>query len=238
MTISLIICAYNEEKYIGKCLESVFAQTPENLLEVLVINNASTDKTAEIAAKYSGVRVVSEPNKGLTKARQRGLTEAKGELLAFVDADSLVPKNWFAIINREFAKDPKLVFLSGPYIYYNTPAWQRWMVHWMYWRLLGHIIYFFTGYMATGGNMVMSKQALQRIGGFDTSIAFYGEDTDIARRLHEAGKTKFNFNFVMMTSARRFAGEGTLQTGAKYIANYTSVMLTKKPMQKTYRDIR
>ena len=238
MKISLIICAYNEEKYIGRCLESVLNYAPDNLLEVLVVNNASTDKTAEIAARYPGVRVINESSKGLTKARQRGLMEARGDLLAFVDADSQMPQNWFLIANKEFTKDPNLTFLSGPYIYYDTPAWQKWMVHWLYWRTLGRVIYFFTGYMAVGGNMVMSKQALEKIGGFDTSIAFYGEDTDIARRLHQVGRTRFNFNFVMFTSARRFADEGTLRTGATYIANYTSVMIAKKPVSENYKDIR
>jgi len=238
MTISLIIPAYNEEKYIGDCLRGILKYAPENLKEIIVVNNASTDNTAAVASSFNKVRVVNEPQKGLTKARQRGLQEATGDLLAFVDADSLVPDNWFKIINREFSADPGIVFLSGPYIYYNTPAWQKWLVHWMYWRGLGRIIYFFTGYMAAGGNMVMSKQALQKIGGFDTSIAFYGEDTDIARRLHQIGKTKFNFDFTMLTSGRRFAGEGTIKTGARYVANYTSIMLTKKPAMKKYKDIR
>jgi glycosyltransferase involved in cell wall biosynthesis len=208
------------------------------LAEVVVVNNASTDNTAGVAAGFKNVKVVNEPNKGLTKARQRGLLEAKGDLLAFVDADSLVPKNWFNTINKEFSADPGLVFLSGPYIYFDTPAWQQWCVRWLYWQMLARVIYFFTEYMATGSNMVIKKQALEKIGGFDTSIAFYGEDTDIARRLHEAGKTKFNFNFVMPTSGRRFEAEGTVKTGAKYVANYTSVMLTKKPILKKYKDIR
>lgn len=238
MTITIAIPAYNEEKYIGACLERIIKHAPENLTEILVINNASTDKTAQAASRYPQVRVVNEPNKGLTKARQRAFLEARGELLAFVDADSLIPENWFTIINREFTLDPKLVFLSGPYIYFDTPAWQKFLVHWLYWRFLGNIIYFFTGYMATGGNMVMSKDALQKIGGFDTSIAFYGEDTDIARRLHQLGKTKFNFDLVMQTSGRRFAGEGTLATGARYLANYASIMITKKPSIKKYTDIR
>src|ERR1039458_2768165 len=143
MKISLIICAYNEEKYIGRCLKSVLNHAPDNLLEVLVVNNASTDKTAEIAARYPGVRVIDESSKGLTKARQRGLMEAKGDLLAFVDADSQMPQNWFSIVNKEFTKDPNLAFLSGPYIYYDTPAWQKWMVHWLYSRSLRRVIYLF-----------------------------------------------------------------------------------------------
>jgi len=117
-------------------------------------------------------------------------------LLAFVTPTAWCRITGLRLSIGEFSADPGIVFFSGPYIYYNTPAWQKWLVHWMYWRGLGRIIYFFTGYMAAGGNMVMSKQALQKIGGFDTSIAFYGEDTDIARRLHQIGKTKFNFDFT------------------------------------------
>ena len=238
MTISVIVPAYNEEQYLAECLASILVSAPQNLKEIIVVNNASTDKTVQVAAEFFSVRVVNEPQKGLTKARQRGLLEATGDLLAFVDADSLVPENWFKIINREFGRDPKLVFLSGPYIYYDTPAWQQWMVKNLYYGLLARAVYFFTRYMASGGNMVMSRQALQKIGGFDTSIAFYGEDTDIARRLHAVGKVKFSNAFFMPTSGRRFAGEGTVATGTKYIANYTSVMLTKKPVMKEYKDIR
>ncbi len=238
MTISIIIPAYNEERYIGNCLCGILKYASDNLKEIIVVNNASTDKTAKVAASFAGVRVVDEPSKGLTKARQRGLLEATGELLAFVDADSLVPENWFNIINREFSADNKLVCLSGPYVYFDTPAWQQWMVKHLYYGMLARIAYFFSGYMVSGGNFVARKDALLKIGGFDISIAFYGEDTDIARRLHKVGKVKFCSEFFMSTSGRRFANEGTINTGAKYVANYTSVMLTKKPVVKKYKDIR
>ncbi len=238
MTISVIIPAYNEEKYIGECLKGILKNAPDNLKEIIVVNNASTDKTAEVAAAFPGVRVVNESNKGLTKARQKGLSEAGGDLLAFVDADSLVPANWFKIINREFKSNNSLVCLSGPYIYFDIPAWHQWMVKHLYYGILAKIIYFFTGYMASGGNFVAKKDALLKIGGFDTNIVFYGEDTDIARRLYKVGKVKFSSDFFMLTSGRRFAGEGTVQTGAKYVANYTSIMLTKKPVLKKYKDIR
>jgi len=238
MTISVIIPAYNEEKCIGACLENVIKYAPENLKEIIVVNNASTDRTAEVASKFPKVRVVFEPDKGLTKARQAGLITASGDLLAFVDADSLVSADWFKIINREFAADPKLVCLSGPYVYYDTPAWQQWAVKWLYWGILARVIYFFTKYMATGGNLVAKREALLKIGGFNTSIEFYGEDTDTARRLHEVGEVKFSRQFFMPTSGRRFANEGTFKTGVKYVANYTSIMLTKKPVLKKYKDIR
>lgn len=238
MTISIVIPAYNEEKYIAQALHSIINSAPENLLEIIVVNNASTDKTAEVAATFEKVRVVNEPEKGLTKARQRGLIEAKGQLLAFVDADSLVPTGWFKMINREFESHPALVCLSGPYIYYDTPGWQQWMIKWLYYGLLARFIYFFTRYMASGGNFVAKKMALDKIGGFDTNIDFYGEDTDIARRLHKVGEVKFNWKFFMWTSGRRFAQEGTITTGAKYVANYTSIMVSKKPVSQKYNDVR
>jgi glycosyltransferase involved in cell wall biosynthesis len=238
MTISVIIPAYNEGKYIGACLEGIIKNAPENLKEIIVVNNASTDNTAAVASSFAKVRVVNEPQKGLTKARQRGLLEASGDLLAFVDADSMVPENWFEVLNREFNADENLVCLSGPYIYFDIPAWHRWMIKHLYYGMLAKFIYFFTGYMASGGNFVARKDALLKIGGFDTSIVFYGEDTDIARRLHKVGKVKFCNEFFMPTSGRRFSSEGTINTGAKYVANYTSIMFTNKPVMKKYKDIR
>lgn len=238
MTISVMIPAYNEEKYIGNCLKSILANKSDNVKEIIVVNNASTDKTAEVAGGFPGVRVVYEANKGLTKARQRGLMEATGDLLACLDADNLVPKDWFETINREFSSDPNLTGLSGPYIYYDTPSWQQWAIKWLYYNMLARVIYVFTNYVASGGNLVAKREALLKIGGFDTNIAFYGEDTDTARRLHKVGKFKFSFSFFMPTSGRRFKKEGTVVTGAKYVANYTSVMFGKGPSTKEYKDIR
>jgi glycosyltransferase involved in cell wall biosynthesis len=69
LVCSVIVCAFNEEKYISPCLHSLLAQTriPD---EILVINNASTDATGAVAAQVPGVRVVDEPRKGLVTARE------------------------------------------------------------------------------------------------------------------------------------------------------------------------
>lgn len=238
MTISVVIPAYNEEAYLGKTLQSVIENVSDNVIEIIVVNNASTDRTREVAQSFGGVTVVDEQKKGLTKARQAGLNAAHGDILAYIDADTLVRKEWFEIINKEFKQNPKLVFLSGPYVYYDTPAWQQWAVKWLYYNLLARVIYSFTRYMASGGNMVAKKSALLQAGGFDTNIEFYGEDTDIARRLSAVGETKFARKFWVATSGRRFKGEGTFKTGSTYVANYTSIMFTKKPLTKKYKDIR
>src|ERR1035441_7653186 len=94
--ISLVICAHNEEKYIASCLEYAIQSSGWGRLhykrdgfhEIIVIDNASTDRTKEIAEKYPNVRVVREEKKGLTRARQCGYLNAKGDVLAFIDADT------------------------------------------------------------------------------------------------------------------------------------------------------
>ncbi len=237
MTISVVIPAYNEEKYLGDCLRSCIEHAPENLLEIIVVDNASTDGTAEVAKQFPKVRVVHEPKKGLTCARQRGLTEARGDLFASIDADTRVPAGWFPTVNREFEKDPVMVCLSGPYEYFDIPGWQKSAVG-LYWNMLAMSTYRMTKYMVVGGNFVAKRDALLRIGGFDTQIPFYGEDANIARRLHAIGPVKFLKEFVILTSGRRLRERGILRTGAVYAANFLSQAVIGKTVTKKYVDVR
>lgn len=236
MRISLIIPAYNEEKYIGACLESVVQNASGILHEIIVINNASTDKTQKIAQSFPGVRVVSEMEKGLTKARQRGLVEASGDILAFIDADTRMPKGWAEKMRSAFEKNEWTVCASGPYVYHDVSKITKHGVK-LYWHLAS-IIYRVTGYLAVGGNFAAKKSALLSIGGFDTTINFYGEDTDIARRLHKVGKVHFSHKLYILTSGRRFAGEGIFMTASRYMRNFFSVVIGGKPVTKEYTDIR
>src|ERR1035437_1050948 len=107
--ISLIIPAYNEEKYIGECLDYVFKNSDNKFFEIIVIDNKSTDKTGEIARKYKNVKVIYEERKGLTRARQRGFEEAQGDILAYIDADTHMPKGWAQMIISEFEKNNNIV---------------------------------------------------------------------------------------------------------------------------------
>lgn len=236
-TISLVIPAYNEEKYIGACLEHAIRNKPANLTEIVVIDNASTDGTAKLAASFPGVRVVREEKKGLTSARECGLKSATGDILAYVDADTRIPAGWFERINAEFAADPKLVCLSGPYDYYDLTGFNRFAVC-VWWNILAMPLYWIAGFMVVGGNFAALRESLVKIGGFDTSIAFYGEDTNIARRLHGQGKVKFSLRFTMFTSARRLKGEGLFKIAAVYAANFFSEAILHKPVTKEYVDIR
>jgi glycosyltransferase involved in cell wall biosynthesis len=236
-TISLVIPAYNEEKYIGECLRHALNQSGGSFFEIIVIDNASTDKTAEVAKKFTSVRVVREEMKGLTRARQRGLLEARGDVLAYADADTRMPPNWCETIVREFSADEKLACLSGPYLYYDVGRWKKILV-WLYWHILALPVYGVVGYMTVGGNFAVRRGVLEKMNGFDTSIEFYGEDTNIARRAHRLGRVKFSLRFVMPTSGRRLAGQGLARTGILYVSNFISEVLFKKPVTKKYNDIR
>lgn len=235
--ISLIIPAYNEEKYIGECLDSVLKNADGKFFEIIVVDNASDDKTKEEAEKRTGVKVVYEAKKGLTRARERGRLEATGDIFAYFDADTRMPKGWFEKAEAEFLKDPNLACLSGPYIYYDIPGWQKFLV-WCYWYFFSTIVYFITGYMITGGNFAMRKEVLEKMRGFDTSIEFYGEDTNIARRAHTFGKVKFKLSLPMYLSGRRLIQQGLWSAGFEYVKNYFSEVFVHHPITKEYKDFR
>lgn len=236
MKISLVIPAFNEEKYLGACLEHV-VKNGSKLFEVIVVDNASTDATASIAKSFPNVRVVSEPSKGLTKARQKGLEEAQGDVIAYIDADTWMLEGWVDTITDTFSKNEHVVAVSGPYVYHDVP-WYTQIAVKIFWLCLAYPSYLSTGYMLIGGNFAARKSALLSIGGFDVTISFYGEDADIARRLHTVGKILFLMNLPVETSARRFKGEGLFSTFKRYVLNFLSIAWNHKPLTDEYRDIR
>ncbi len=244
MKISIIIPAYNEASRIAGCLSAVEKSLKkiDVLAEVIVVNNSSTDKTKEIASSFSGVKVVDEPKKGIVWARRAGFLASTGDLLANVDADTLMPESWLEKVFREFERDPKLLALSGPYIYYDAPFSTR---------LTTKVFYFFgfigdkinkllsgSGSMLQGGNFVLRREALEKIGGYDTSIEFYGEDSDIGRRVGKIGKVKWTWSLPMYSSGRRFNAEGLFATGTRYCLNFLWITFKGKPFTYEYKDIR
>lgn len=244
MKISFVIPAYNEEASLSACLASIqeeLARTPCEA-EVVVVNNASTDDTKAVAEQFAGVRVIDEPHKGLVRARKAGFDATTGELVANIDADTVMPKGWLVKVLTEFGKDKKLVALSGPYIYHDLSVFYRamikvfyfftWVVHVFNHRVLG------VGAILQGGNFVIKRNAWEAAGGFDTSIEFYGEDTDVANRLSKVGSVVWTWRLPMYTSGRRLVHEGLVYMSLKYTANYFWMTFAGKPFSKTYIDIR
>jgi len=244
MKLSFVIPAYNEETNIGKCLGKIREEIQNKPydIEIIVVNNASTDRTKEIASSFQNVKIVDEPKKGLVQARQSGFIASSGDLIANVDADTILTPRWIDKVLEEFSKNSELIALSGPFIYYDLPRATNIGVRIFYY--LGFVSYlanrfiFRTGAMLQGGNFIIRKSALEKIGGYNLEFDFYGEDTDIACRLNKIGPVKFTFNLPMYTSGRRLAAEGVITMGMRYGINYLWTIIFKKPFTKNFIDIR
>jgi glycosyltransferase involved in cell wall biosynthesis len=236
-SLSLIIPAYNEEAYIGSCLDSVLQNACGRFHEIIVVDNASSDRTCEIARARRGVRVVREMQKGVCFARQRGLEEATGEILAFIDADTRLPADWTLIAERTFQNRPNLVCLSGPYRYYDGPKATRRVLNWFsrFAVPMGHWLF---GYMLVGGNFIATKRAIKEAGGFDTTINFFGDDLDLGRRLHRVGQMAYRSDFFVWSSGRRFYAEGLFKASLLYLVNSLCVVFFRKPFSTSHRDVR
>jgi glycosyltransferase involved in cell wall biosynthesis len=242
--VSFVVPAYNEAALIGACLAAIRDEIDRAGCdaEIIVVNNGSTDATRQIASSTPGVIVVDEPERGLVPARRAGCLAARGTLIANIDADTILPEGWLATALREFEKCPNLAALSGPFIHYDlsrsaqTVAKAFYCIAFLVYMLMRFI--FRAGSMIQGGNFIVSKGALDAAGGFNPDFRFYGEDTEIARRLSKVGPVKFSFALPAYSSGRRFAAEGLFRVGARYATNYVWTVLFKQPFSPTWLDFR
>lgn len=111
---SIIIPTYNGAKRIGRCLEALVPQVAGRGIEILVVDDGSTDNTAAAADLYPGVRVISQRNAGPAAARNRGAQEARGRILLFTDDDCVPFPDWVTAMLAPFA-EPLLVGVKGVY---------------------------------------------------------------------------------------------------------------------------
>jgi glycosyltransferase involved in cell wall biosynthesis len=241
LTMSVIVCAYNEAAYLGPCLDSLLSQSrPPD--EILVVNNASTDDTAAIARR-SGVRVVTEDHKGLVRARETGRLASTSEVIAYIDADCRAPRDWLARVERRFVARPDLVALSGPYRFYDWDWIGRGLVA-AYDLTLAPLTQFIVyrllkaGTLFYGGNFAVRRRALAAIGGFDTTIEFHGEDTNIGRRLVTVGPVAMAGECWLETSARRYRAMGKRAVFSLYIRNFWSEIVHHRPKDTDHLDVR
>jgi glycosyltransferase involved in cell wall biosynthesis len=242
MRISAIVCAYNEEKTLPAALHSLLAQTrPPD--EVIVVNNASTDRTRAVAMRIPDVQVVDAPEKGLVKARARGAEASTGDALLYIDADCRAPLRLIEHVERRLNRAPHVVAVTGPYKFYD----------WDWVGVLGARVYDYTlaplahvgfqrllkiGAVLYGGNFTVRRSALDAIGGFDTSIEFHGEDTNLGRRLASVGTVELNYGCYVWTSARRYKALGRGKIFRLYVRNFWSEIVHHKPKDLVHDDVR
>ena len=191
--ISIIICTYNRQKFIGECLECLSRQSLDpSTWEAIIIDNNSTDNTAEIVQNFIRshadlpFRYVFEERKGLSYARNRGISEAASGLICFIDDDAeAIPT--FAESILEFMKShPEASGLGGRVLpkYSEVPE-PKWMNKYLA-GFIGLVDHgepprVFTGKMKypIGCNMTYRKDVLIKAGGFNNQLTFRGDDKHI-----------------------------------------------------------
>ena len=223
--VSVIIPAYNEEKFIKQCIEAVKKQKTKLNYEIIVVDNNSKDKTKEIAKKQN-VKVVNEKKQGVGAARRTGTEHAKGEIVVHIDADTIIPNDHLEKVWEHFKKDKELVCLGGIFVFYNAPLWKNILRKILYKPLLFFAKVFSKGIFGpSGNNMAFRKNFYDKTKGFNAKLKF-GEDMKICKELNKFGKIKVCRNLKVGVSARRYKLNKKL---VFYTINFVSMCTKEKP---------
>jgi O-antigen biosynthesis protein len=206
--ISVIVCAHEAEATIGECLEST-SRLDYPDYEVIVVDDGSSDRTAAIAADYP-VRTLSAPNQGLSAARNRGLSAASGEIVAYLDADAHPDRHWLRYLAFAFA-DSEHVGIGGPNV---PPPDDPPVAHCVASAPGGPIHVLLSDTEAEhipGCNMAFRTASLREIGGFDQRFRAAGDDVDVCWRLRDRGWTLGFSPAAMVWHHRRDSVKGYLR---------------------------
>lgn len=205
LRLSLIIATYNRAAFLIETLRSVVAQdAPAQEWECVVVNNNSSDDTAArfaaFAAENAGfdLRMVDEPNQGLSYARNRGIRESRGEYIAIIDDDERIAPQFISAYVSLFDSVPEAVAAGGPIVAEYVAGRPSWMSRYTE-RPIANTLYlgdrvreFPAGRIPGGGNMALRRSAVKRYGVFDISLGRVGsslvggEESDLFERLRLA----------------------------------------------------
>jgi glycosyltransferase involved in cell wall biosynthesis len=203
--VSIVIPAYNEERLIALCLQSLAGQETQHKFEVIVVNNNSTDRTLEAVQRFRGqlpLKVINEPQKGRGAARRTGFGVAQGDIIFSTDADVCLPKDWIENLLIYF-QDPEIMAVSGtcrindcsPLVNRIFNAFQP-LAMILYRLGIGH-------FWLTGSNFAIRKSVYLATKGFSPYLNA-SEDTQLSFEVKKLGIIKFVSNVPVLTSGRRF----------------------------------
>lgn len=199
--MSIVIGTLNRADAIGRSIQSVLEQDfPKDRYEIIVVDNGCTDGTEqlvrEMSATASNLRYVKEPKLGLSNARNKGIAEARYELVAFFDDDATAEPGWLSALTEVFRREPDAGAAGGPI----SVGWPTQRPNWMPTSCEGYFGHCYYGTERTylrfpqypfGSNMVIRKERLLQINGFNTAVGPKGQnmmsagEQDLFARLHE-----------------------------------------------------
>lgn len=200
MKFSIIIPAFNEENFLPIALRAIEAASFDLPCEIIVVDNESTDRTAEVARDI-GATIISEREHNIAKVRNTGAKKASGDILIFIDADTIVPPSLFQKID-EAMKDERCFggAVAVSYEDFKRKWMQYYLLGWQFWGK------FFN--MKQGACQFCRRAVFENLYGYDESI-FMGEDIEFYWRLSKFAKAGNGIlHFVetprVKTSSRRF----------------------------------
>ncbi|HXP31235.1 MAG TPA: glycosyltransferase [Stellaceae bacterium] len=185
--VSVVVCAYDAERTMEACLAALEKLNYPDY-EVIVVNDGSTDRTLEIAERFGFCRIISQPNMGLSAARNVGAEAATGEIVAYTDSDCVADPDWLTYLIAKM-ESADLVACGGP----NFPPPEDSLVPAAVAVSPGgptHVL--LSDDVAehiAGCNMAFRREVLLRLGGFDPVFRAAGDDVDICWRFQDAGYT-------------------------------------------------
>lgn len=182
--VSVVVCTYNGGRTLGQCVQSL-----QNLdypdFEVIVVDDGSTDDTAEILQRFRGIRVIRQPNRGLSVARNAGLEAASGSIVAYTDSDCFVDGDWLTLLVQQLEHSGASA-VGGP----NLTPDDGWLASCVA-ASPGQPTHVLENDQVAehipGCNMAFRRDALLEIQGFDYQYKKAGDDVDICWRLQHAG---------------------------------------------------
>ncbi len=202
--ISIIICTYNREQYIYQCLERLIKNTCQTGWEIVLVNNNSTDGTTAECERFvadyqpTNYHYFVETQQGLSYARNRGIAEAKGDWLVFLDDDAFVETNYIERLQAQLLEHQDAGAFGGqitPLFEDGEPAWLNpWAMGFVSAINKGeHACLFGRKEYPIGANMGIARSVIDRVGDFNTALGrtgnnlMGGEEKDIFGRIREAG---------------------------------------------------
>jgi glycosyltransferase involved in cell wall biosynthesis len=216
--VSVVIPAFNAETYLADAVASVRRQ-PVQPAEIILIDDGSTDGTAEIISSLPDVISIRTQNSGPSAARNRGVAAATQEFVAFLDADDLWPDESLGIRLARFDQEPALDVVLGLSLWISEPG-----VH-EAWAPSGEHI------APLVGAALFRRSVFDRIGLFDTDLRF-GEDQDFFLRLRE-----HDLNLaVLQTSTLHYRRHGSNMTAGKEWARPALFRFLRKSLDRRRND--
>ena len=201
--VSVIVATRNGEKFLRPALESLFAQD-YSPIDAILVDDGSDDGTPEIASSFQSLRYIRQENRGLAEAHNAGIAAARGDFIAFLDDDDVLPPNKVSVQVNHLVEHPNLGCVMGRQEWINPPPW-----------LTRDAVYGDLDGIPPGSAMIR-REVLRQLGGFDSSYRC-GDDMDLLVRMRERGVKMEVLPQVVLY--RRYTGENMTAPSNRPVKN-------------------